>query len=82
MGHDRLRCAAFLGDVSDRPTIYYGLCEGGPFHGKHLAEALTVSPVAYDKKTLKYQGPLVATKDPNIAFGVYNFDGRTWIWTS
>lgn len=67
--------------MSTRPPIYYGPCEGGPFHGKHLAEARPVSSVAYDKITKKYQGPIQAPNgDPNLRFGEYVFEGSTWIW--
>ena len=69
--------------MSERPKIYYGLCEGGPFHQKHLADAKAVFPVAYDKVTKKYQGPMqvpMLASTPNLRFGEYVFDGKTWLW--
>lgn len=69
--------------MSDRPKINYGLCEGGPFHQKHLADVRAVFPVAYDKVTNKYQGPIQAPtpiSDKNLRFGEYVFEGNGWIW--
>ena len=69
--------------MTDRPKIYFGLCEGGPFNQRHLADARAVFPVAYDKVTGKYQGPMQAPtriSDPNLRFGEYRFEGAGWIW--
>lgn len=67
--------------MSAGPKIYYGRCEGGPFHGKPLAEARDVSQVAYDNKTGKYQGPIQAPNgNPDLRFGEYHFSEGNWTW--
>jgi hypothetical protein len=62
--------------VTDRPRIYYGLCEGGPWHQKHLADARAVFSVMIDPATKKaIPGAQAGTKG-----GDYVFDDKTWVW--
>lgn len=60
--------------------INYGLCQGGPFNKKHLADHRGVFPLAIDKRTRKAIPATIASADPEIEFGEYRFDGSVWIW--
>lgn len=60
--------------------IYYGLCQGGPFNKKHLAHHREVFPIAIDKRTRKAIPAMVASADPEIAFGEYHFKNGVWVW--
>lgn len=56
--------------------INYGLCEGGPWHAKHLADAGEVYPVMIDPTTKKpIPGAQAGTKS-----GQYRFKAGTWVW--
>ena len=56
--------------------INYGLCEGGPWDAKHLADAQAVYRVHIDPETKKpIPGAQAGTKG-----GEYRFEGKTWIW--
>lgn len=60
--------------------INYGLCHGGPYNMKHLADHREVFPVAIDATTRKANPGMVASADPNIKFGAYHFADSIWTW--
>lgn len=66
--------------MSDRPKIYYGLCEGGPFHQKHLADARAVFPIHIDVITKKVFPGAQAGARGTESSGDYIFEGKTWRW--
>lgn len=62
--------------MTDRPKIYYGLCEGGPWDQKNLADARTTFSVMIDPISKKaIPGAQRGTKG-----GDYIFEGVTWVW--
>lgn len=60
--------------------ISYGLCHGGPFNNKHLAHHGEVFPLAIDKTLRRANPGMVASADPNVAFGAYHFADGAWNW--
>lgn len=60
--------------------INYGLCQGGPFNKKHLADHREVFPLAIDRQTRKAIPAMVASNNPDIPFGEYHFVDGGWVW--
>jgi hypothetical protein len=60
--------------------INYGLCHGGPYNKKNLADHREVFPVAIDKTMRRASPGMVASADPNVVFGAYHFADGVWTW--
>lgn len=59
----------------------FGICEGGPFHGKRMPDERAVFRVAIDNRTGKYLGPVQGPNgNPDLRFGEYRFYGSYWVW--
>lgn len=58
-------------------TLYSGICEGGPYHGKSIYHGLPIFKVAM-------QGSKVVTwfggSTPQIAVNRYRHQDGRWVW--
>lgn len=63
----------------DQVTLYSGICEGGPYHGKPLHHGLSLMKVA----RLKIGGKVVTwfgSETEEIRIDGYRHQGGRWIW--
>lgn len=60
--------------------LYYGPCEGGPYHFRKLAHPEPVSREAIDKHTNRAKAGVQAGED--YYFGEYHWDAGAWRWKS
>lgn len=60
--------------------INYGICHGGPYNNKHLADHREVFHVAIDKAMRRANPGMIASADPNVVFGAYRFAEGIWNW--
>lgn len=75
---DRLRDYA-LGPGPDRITLYRGICEGGPHHGKPLYHAEPVMRIARNKisfRMLTWAGD----ETDEIRIDHYHHEDGRWMW--
>jgi len=62
-------------------TLFYGICDGGPYHARRLAHGTGSMQLAYDRNApMKAHPAMQASTDPDIAFGGYVFDETTKVW--
>lgn len=65
-------------------TINHGICCGGPYNAKHLANQSEVITVAVDRNlpSRTYPGQQASTTERQCLFGDYLFDApsKTWVW--
>lgn len=66
--------------MSDRPHVNYGLCEGGPWHQKHIAGVPAVYAVEIDVITKKPVPGAQPGAPGTKRSGEYRFEGKVWIW--
>lgn len=58
-------------------TLYSGICEGGPYHGKRIHHGLTSIKVAMQgPKVVTWFGPSTDT----ITVSLYVYRKGKWIW--
>lgn len=60
-------------------TLYRGLCEGGPYHGRPLYHGLPLRKVARSKETFKVVS-WIGDETDKIRIDEYRHDGDRWIW--
>jgi hypothetical protein len=70
--------------MTERPRIFYGLCEDGPWSRKHLAHHEPSLPVWIDPDTNKAVAGQVGPSKayPHIRRGFYRFNEEfgNWAW--